>query len=313
VLKDPPSVEPVRQKLIELVELMPQPNQPDVAIYRCMQKQSITNLSLNAPNLLLPLKGTKMLQAGQARISGTSGDIVVMPGGMEFDVMNIPNDGSQQYLGLAVKFDEETIELFRRSYESRFSSWDVSPQWKCKADTLIYDVVLEWLQIKMNHTLSELQQRHRLSEILLVLAEHRMIGNVLLSQKTSTAQQVKKILRHDVSKDWKISDVSLELSVSESTLRRKLKLEDQSFRELLEEVRLLRGVGLVLESDLPIGAIAFECGYLSQSRFAERFRQRFAMSPTELRSTKNTAADPVIELNTIRQLLPALRRAAMTS
>jgi len=299
---EPDSIDAIRKKLRDFVEQMPQSNQSELAIYRCVKKQAITNLSLSEPNLLLPLNGTKILETAHSTIKGTSEDLVMMPSGMEFNVMNIPDNGSHKYLGLVVRFDEETIALFRRAYDTKIPAWDVSPQWKCKATMLIYEVVLEWLHYRADHAPSELQQRHRLCELLLVLAEHRMLGNVLIMHKPTTSSQVRKIISRDVSKDWKIGEVSLNLSISESTLRRKLKLEDRSFRELLEEVRLLRGVGLVLESDLPIGAIAFECGYLSQSRFSQRFRQRFAMSPTELRSTQDSALHDVVELDRVRAL-----------
>ncbi len=46
-------------------------------------------------------------------------------------------------------------------------------------------------------------------------------------------------------------------------------------------------MGLVMESDKPISQISLACGYLSQSRFAERFKLRFSVTPIELRNTRN--------------------------
>ncbi|MFV2058954.1 MAG: helix-turn-helix transcriptional regulator, partial [Thiohalomonadales bacterium] len=75
------------------------------------------------------------------------------------------------------------------------------------------------------------------------------------------------------------------LGVSESSLRRKLQSEQTGFRELLEEARLSHGLYLLLETVHPIGQVADAVGYQSQSRFGERFKRRFGMTPTELRRT----------------------------
>ena len=67
------------------------------------------------------------------------------------------------------------------------------------------------------------------------------------------------------------------------TLRRHLQGEGVSFQDLLIDVRMSHALALLQVTDLPIGQIALEVGYDSASRFAVRFRRRFAMSPSEVR------------------------------
>lgn len=117
------------------------------------------------------------------------------------------------------------------------------------------------------------------------------MGEFLFQYQPRLRDRVKHLLGLDPSRNWRISGVTASLALSESTLRRGLRHEGASFSSLLKEVRHERGVELVMATELPIGQIAHDCGYHSQSRFAERFRLRlrFSLSPTELRATQNQA------------------------
>jgi AraC-like DNA-binding protein len=74
--------------------------------------------------------------------------------------------------------------------------------------------------------------------------------------------------------------------MSESTLRRKLKLEGTSVQEVKDQARLGLGLHLLQTTRQPISLVAEKCGYLSQSRFTDRFKKRFGLTPSELRKTK---------------------------
>jgi len=87
----------------------------------------------------------------------------------------------------------------------------------------------------------------------------------------------------DPSKDWRCAEVCKKIGMSETVLRRKLLVEETGFRELLEEMRLMTSLRLVQETKWTILRVADAVGYKSQSRFTERFKLRFGMTPTELR------------------------------
>jgi AraC-like DNA-binding protein len=78
------------------------------------------------------------------------------------------------------------------------------------------------------------------------------------------------------------------LLMSESKLRRKLKLEGTSVQEIKDQARLGLALHLLQTSSNSIGVIADKCGYQSQSRFTERFKKRFGLTPSELKKTKMT-------------------------
>jgi AraC-like DNA-binding protein len=74
--------------------------------------------------------------------------------------------------------------------------------------------------------------------------------------------------------------------MSQSTLRRKLQVEGSSLQAIKDRVKLGYGLHLLQTTMEPVGIIAEKCGYYSQSRFTDRFKQLFGLTPTELRKTR---------------------------
>ncbi len=77
-----------------------------------------------------------------------------------------------------------------------------------------------------------------------------------------------------------------QLGMSESTLRRKLKQEGTSMQELKDQAKLGLSLHLLQTTNDAIGLIADKCGYQSQSRFTDRFKKHFGLTPSQLRKTK---------------------------
>jgi AraC-like DNA-binding protein len=80
--------------------------------------------------------------------------------------------------------------------------------------------------------------------------------------------------------------IAKQLAMSDSTIRRKLNAEGTSIQEIKDQARLGLGLHLLQTTRQPISVIADKCGYQSQSRFTDRFRRRFGLTPSELRKTK---------------------------
>jgi AraC-like DNA-binding protein len=99
----------------------------------------------------------------------------------------------------------------------------------------------------------------------------------------SWRSQLASLLQTDNAKEWKLEEVCQTLATSESKLRRKLQQEGTGFREVLEDLRLTNGLGMLQTTAMPITQIALECGYQSASRFSERFKKRFQTTPRDLR------------------------------
>jgi AraC-like DNA-binding protein len=100
----------------------------------------------------------------------------------------------------------------------------------------------------------------------------------------------------DPARAWRCQDLCRMLGVSESAMRRHLRVERTSFRDLLEETRLMSSLGMVQETSLTICQVADAVGYRSQSRFTDRFKERFGVTPTMLRRSGSDAPGEVLAL-----------------
>lgn len=74
------------------------------------------------------------------------------------------------------------------------------------------------------------------------------------------------------------------MAVSEATLRRRLAADGTTFGDVLADVRMTQALGLLQTTSLPINRIALDVGYACPSRFAQRFRARFGITPSAIRT-----------------------------
>lgn len=263
----------------------------------CQQLQRLTKMDMSAPVLMFPIVGHKKIAAEQQAYNAQPGEILMLPKGVRCDVENIPELRTDRFLGASLVFDQQTIDLFGKAYSDGSQDWELTPKWKAAGSNELYSLIADWIAHDQNYAADITQTRHRLVEILLVLARQGLAGNLLLSRGETLSERVTQQFKTDLSHDWSLNDLTNTLAMSERTLRRRLQAEKTGFRDLLEDTRLNQGVERVISSDMPIGQIAFECGYQSQSRFAERFRMRFSMSPTELRATQRRPVGDVVLLD----------------
>ena len=109
---------------------------------------------------------------------------------------------------------------------------------------------------------------------------------VPLQNPPSLSHQIHEIISENISGDWCVDRLATKLAMSESTLRRKLIAEGTSIQAVRDRTKLGYGLHLVQTTMEPVGRIAEHCGYQSQSRFTDKFKQLFGITPTELRKTR---------------------------
>jgi AraC-like DNA-binding protein len=268
-----------------------------MGINRCRRVQSLTRMTVPVPTVMLPLVGTKRISVAEQIYQAGPCDYLILPANTIFDVENIPDSRTTKYLGIALVFDAGTLEQFRTLYGPEIGKWSLTPRWMAQGNDELFSAIRDWVTRNHSFPADEALTRHRMCEFLLLLARLGTAGNLLFQHQCRLRDRAKHLLSLDPSRDWRIVEVTARMALSESTLRRQLRIEGTSFRDLLEEVRLDRGVELVMATEMPIGQIAHECGYHSQSRFSERFRLRFSLSPTELRGTQRQTQGSVTPLH----------------
>jgi AraC-like DNA-binding protein len=236
---------------------------------------------------VLVVSGRKIISLGERRIEIPAGELLLLPGGCTVEVGNHPSHGNQPYLGLAMGFAPECIELYRRSYGAQTPD-DTRPQWKAPAPGDMVFAMAQWVEWCMHHPIDPTLIRHRQVEMLMLLARAGIAGNLLLDHKAGWHDRVAQLLSLDPARDWSAGEICRRLGIGESTLRRRLNEEGTGFRQLLEESRMVAALALLQETYWPVGQVAEAVGYTSHSRFSERFKRRFGISPAELKKTRES-------------------------
>lgn len=271
--------------LMEHFHLQEESSLDCLSIYRCYLPQQLRSIPFHQPTLLMVASGQKKVQINTANLTVDKGDLLVVPADTTVWVEQYGRAKAEPYLGLAFRFDFEALKHFRQIYGASLDQWDITNQWKGKVTDQILTLLSQWVIWGSQYPADPQLSLHRQVELLLLLAKEGLIGNILVGEHPSWKYRVSQLLSIDPSHAWLIVDVCSRLGVSESSLRRKLQDEKCTFRELLEEVRLTSSLSMILETTRSIGQIADAVGYQSQSRYGERFKKRFGMTPTELRQS----------------------------
>ncbi|WP_223917786.1 helix-turn-helix transcriptional regulator [Vibrio sp. B1REV9] len=93
------------------------------------------------------------------------------------------------------------------------------------------------------------------------------------------------IIRSDLKYRWAVKDICNQLFISKSTLYRILKKNNVTFSEILIFERLNSAKNLLIQTNLSIKSIAYECGFQSPSYFGKRFRSTFGVTPSYYRKS----------------------------
>jgi AraC-like DNA-binding protein len=263
-----------------------------IGLFHCVSPQALRQMPILQPTLILVVRGQKRVQVAGREFRAEAGELIIAPVESVVEVGNRPTGKPAKYLSLAIGFAPEAMAQFRRDYGAELGCWEDAPRWQAPAPEELLSAMYQWVQWCQQHTPDPLVVRHRQVEFLLTLARAGAAGNLLAGHE-DTRQQIVALLSLDPARDWSVGDVCRRLGTSESSLRRRLREAGTGFREILESVRLVAGLSLLQETFWPIGQVACAVGYQSQSRFAERFKARFGLTPSELRQTRVTVSGEI--------------------
>ncbi len=257
-----------------------------VGVFHSHARQALHAVPIHHPTVVLVLAGRKELHLAAATRNIQAGELLLVPGNSSLHLGNIPDPAVGSYLALALSFPPATLEHFRRLYGAGAGGNEQRAVWSAAAGDDFVRALQQWLAWCMESPPQPELALHRQIELLLLLVRDGCAGNLLLDNRLGWRQRVSQLVSCDLSHAWDAPTVSRRLAVGESSLRRYLREEGTSFREVLEEARLVAGLGLLQETFWPVARIAAEVGYESPSRFAERFKLRFGLTPTQLKLTR---------------------------
>lgn len=247
----------------------------------CANRVHIKHVPFYDPCVVMVLSGTKVVFDAAAPVTCEAGAAIAVPAPASFDLRNEPDSRRKRYNALVIPFRPAHLDDLRRLH-------GFEPGHRSEVGVLKFDRT-STLEATIRHYLESpddaLLLKHRLMEILLYLARQdaRMMSFALAQENWS--HKVHSIVSGNLVHDWSIGEVSERLDTSETTLRRRLRQEQTSFRELVYELRLTSALMQLLQTSLPVYQIAYDCGYQSVSRFTSNFRKRFGVAPTALRAS----------------------------
>ena len=246
-------------------------------VYTSIKEQKLLNVPIAKPLLIVVLSGNKELGADK-EFTCHSGEFIFFSGSPSIDMRNIPKD--KEYFALLIEFDHQDFNGLqvntanKREYFIGKTTLDLESCLKQFIEVSLWAPKQLW-SLRKREIISLLCHMGH-DEIL------TMLGNFKIKDR------LHEMFINKGFRELTTEHICEQLAMSESTLRRKLKLEGTSLQVVKDHARLGLALHLLQTSYNSIGVVADKCGYQSQSRFTERFKRRFGLTPSELRKTKMT-------------------------
>ncbi|WP_244639381.1 helix-turn-helix transcriptional regulator [Aureimonas endophytica] len=213
---------------------------------------------------------------------GEAGDVMIFPPHSMVTMENRPvmNDG---YRAEGLSFPHALADAVFAGHSVRSSRSGVQI---LRSDPHRPETVLALVKETLaDPTLPAAIRRHRLLEPLVWLRE----AGVRLSAGDADLPlaRVRRLIEVDLSRPWRQPEVAAHFAMSEATFRRWLARSGFGFSRILSNTRLERGLALLQTTAVPVSRIALECGFKTPSHFSEAFRERFGITPRQIRSTQD--------------------------
>ncbi|WP_370977822.1 helix-turn-helix transcriptional regulator [Agaribacterium sp. ZY112] len=261
------------------------------SIYRSLGEQKLHNVPVLKPMLIVVLGGEKQLGTKGELFCGL-GQFIFLSDHPAINMRNIPK--ADPYLALLIEFELHDFSVLENTMPTHLE--------QCRTPTLsehhlarhCTGLVTEPLELCLRQFVEsvtwapkELWAARR--KELLLLLQHLGFGDVFKTVgHAKLSYRIYELFRKEPAKEYSMAELCTYFALSESTLRRRLSAEGSGVQAIKDQVRLGLGLHLLQTTELAIGLIAERCAYSSASRFTERFKERFALTPSELRKTRVT-------------------------
>lgn len=243
-------------------------------VYCASNEQRIFNVPVIKPLLICVLDGCKKL-GNEREVSCSAGTFVFLSNSPRVDMRNIPVD--TEYFALLIEFEFSDFDIFE------FKDTKKNAYFQGDVDSVLQRTLQQFVEWSAFAPSALWAYRRKEVLQLLYYLGHEQVSAV--AELPSLSHKLHSIMGGDVSYDWNAQNLSSRLAMSESSLRRKLTAEGSNLQLIKDRVRLGFALNLVQTSGDSIGFIAEQCGYTSPSRFTEKFKLLFGVTPSELRKT----------------------------
>lgn len=262
-----------------------------VTAFVTRSREAVGELPVPAAALVVVLEGTKEIHRGAERLVYRAGETIALAAGDRVDVVNVPDEASGVYRALCVTFPRELVIEAARLWPNLTGTRRVREAGVPLDDILCSAIVHAAEAIGGRADVSRRLVEHRVLEILLLLAERGVLPIAPKYVERSVADAVRVMIRHRLDHAWTPAAVAERLSMSEATLRRRLRGEGATLRGLLLTERMNAARLILAERDADVADAVAATGYASRSHFARHFQQAFGMSPSAARDRRRVPPD----------------------
>lgn len=238
----------------------------------------LARLVIDQPVLIVVRRGRKVLAKDGAETTLGPGDAVAITGGTVYDVINRP-DAEGVYEACWLSMAPSLIDRFAATSSTPAIADHLALPQQPAAFHESFDRATASIAAR---DLPDAVAAQRVQEMLAWI-DHKGAHLATIHAPTTT-HRLRALLAGAPARDWNASEVARSLGMSEATLRRRLAAEKTSLTAQLTDLRMSLALTLLQVTDRQVGDIAHEVGYESASRFATRFRARFGVSPSDIRT-----------------------------
>lgn len=256
-------------------QVMNHSNELPFSVYSSFHEQKLFNVPIVKPLLIFVIKGDKEIGNTQ-KVTCTSEQFIFLSNNSAINMRNIPKD--KAYFALLIEFEHE-------DFDNIPSASTQKPNYITGETTPTIQHCLEQFVESAAWAPQHIWSLRR-KEILTLLYQLGYTDICSMKGKLSISQQVHQLCHEQSFSDITTPFICEKLAMSESTLRRKLKLENTNVQEIKDIAKLGLGLHLFQTTEQSVHLIAERCGYSSPSRFTERFKNHFGLTPSALRKTK---------------------------
>jgi AraC-like DNA-binding protein/quercetin dioxygenase-like cupin family protein len=249
-------------------------------------REAVGELTMPAAALVVVIEGTKEVLWGAEQRVYRPGDAIALGAGAQVDVVNVPDEASGVYRALCVTFPRDLVIEAARLWPGLADARTEQGAAVSLDDALCSAIVHAGEALAGQAGASRRVVEHRILEILLVLAERGVLPIAPKYVERSIADAVRLMIRHRLDFGWTPVAVAERLSMSEATLRRRLKGEGETLRGLLLSERMRAAHLILAERDADVAEAIAATGYTSRSHFARHFHEAFGVLPSAVRGSR---------------------------
>ncbi len=240
------------------------------------------HLYINIPALVLVRSGAKWLSNGAESLEVPAGEAVAISAGQAVDIEN-RTDGEAPYLADVIAFEGAAVKQAQVHLGNGSSRTAMLQRYHPAG---AFEEALERVKqaLAAQASIPASVARHRIVELLIWLGDSGIFFGLPTAE--TLPQKIRSLVSSNLCRSWLSPEIARHFAMSEASMRRQLAAADTSLSRIIIDVRLSRALELLQMTDLSVTQISLETGYASPSRFAARFKDRFGLSPREIRGRR---------------------------